>query len=1528
MRVSSVFSCVLVSDPFLWTLHHQVQICRVAGKTTESKLSAHNAATLAAEICRKHYALLGLSPDSELRAFEMGCVPVLPAPLRPAMVFGTGESLHDLTFLYREIVRANANLAARLNSHYTVTIDSRKTLYGYIAQLFGCTFKGLPVATHRGGRPYKGIPEILEGKQGRFRSNLMGKRVNFSARSVISGSMFVRLHEIGLPLAMCMNLSVGVRVTRLNIDHLRRCVKNGPNKHPGANAVVDAEGREVHLKGHLNEENQVQIGCVVYRHLVNGDFVLVNRQPSLHKHSLMCHEVVVVPHNTIVLNFSATGPYNADFDGDEMTIYVPQSVQAIAEASSLMHVRENIVSAARNRPVMALKQDMTRFVWWLTRRDVFFTKEQMMQIACHLEEYEKDVDLDRFKIDLLRSLPVPAILKPEALWTGKQAFSLVLPEKMAYDGHNVEYAKPDSAAEQLYFEEKASDSTVVIRGGELIRGRLCSKLTGTAPRSLVDCLYINHSPAKAQYFINAVQGGFQHLLELCSFSIGLTDLGMGHDLARVHQSLDEKVAVVEVSNASVVVDEKLSAVMDTIQKDLAKLVSPNSRLREMIVSGAKGSWSDAVNMMVGVGQCRMFGKPMQDYLPGRSLAYFKPGNRKAAARGFVANSYLKGLLPDEYYFNLQANRQMQTIVKADTGKSGYAARRAQAALQDLLIGAIDSVLEGERTIQFAYGEDGMNGMYTRKQSLDGFLSLDQKEFDSKFKYRAGDLKEFDRPRLKLAEDVDLDQDLIREWIKENVAEHKYLDAHRANLSKLVVGLCDQTGESGSVNSAVSVVDFDALIAEAQAASVVESAIKADLPVPLSVIVARTLSAIETGVFPGVDKSVEEEWKRVPKTDSFLALLWCKLAPQRVIHEYKLTRGEFEKLVRRVCELFLKRRAEAGESVGCQAAQFISEVLTQMTLNTKHSAGTGLDRFIDLTYVRDKVSDLRTTVPLLAKTQEEAQKIASGLAELRVQDVCELAIVRDRATDRPSLRILYKRDVMKSRNVSVDFIKSFFEEVHTEWVEKKKGPPVGSRLLYSSDSKTGDGYLTLKGYEKEEDDAALKYLLQLGSFVVRKKRPGGVAGISRCVVQQRTRCVRDEKTSQISETSEWVALCEGTNLKGVFAHTGVDFQRVVTSSVMETYRVLGIEAARRVIVNEFRACNEDLATVDVRHFMTFAERMTWHGYPQPLHAAELSRESTGTLKRAAFERSSKVLQTAALESQVDTLDSIPSQLAVGAKLRFGTGAVDALLDEKALDQYSRDEQFDAEAAYAQVMSQQYTWEPEQPPEYYTPEPAAIFLEEGSFSPAHYSEATSPAREEDSSPQYQPPSSPQTLMAARKAKAKASNPYAAAYPDYKEPAPAPSAADQKENWWQADMHGSSGYYEEPYSPSAPSVASNAYSPSAPAVTASRASSVSELVDLLPAAAGVSASYRPSSALFADDDVEMDPGVQMALERSKTSEQKANEARHKEQHKIYKETGIDALYCHEHGQWLKPTDRCESCVKRRLKSFADELEKKPDK
>ena len=439
--------------------------------------------------------------------FILQALPVPPVTVRPSIILESGiRSEDDLTHKMVDIIRVNQRLkeSKEAGTPPLIVQDLVDLLQYHATTYFDNEVSGIPQAHHRSGRPLKTLTQRLKGKEGRFRGSLSGKRVDFSSRTVISPDPNLDLGEVGVPMSIATKLTIPEIVTEWNIKKLKKLVINGPNTFPGVNYIVRPDGVKIRLdfvEDTLQVADQLEIGYLVERHLSDGDVVLFNRQPSLHQMSIMAHHVRVLPGKTFRLHPSVCPPYNADFDGDEMNLHVPQSEEARAEAMLLMRVQEQLISPRFGGPIIGGLRDFITGVYLLTKDDTTLTKQEFSNFAM-LGGYDE-------------KLPEPKIKsKNGSLYTGKQLFSIFLPS----DFNFVMTSKWSRGT-------NGKQKDVVIKNGELVSGVIDKTGIGAEePESILHRIAKDYGNEKANKFLNSVLIIIKQFITDYGFSYGYSDL--------------------------------------------------------------------------------------------------------------------------------------------------------------------------------------------------------------------------------------------------------------------------------------------------------------------------------------------------------------------------------------------------------------------------------------------------------------------------------------------------------------------------------------------------------------------------------------------------------------------------------------------------------------------------------------------------------------------------------------------------------------------------------------------------------------------------------------------------------------------------------------------------------------------------------------------------------------------------------------------------------------------------------------------
>ncbi|ELY50707.1 DNA-directed RNA polymerase subunit A' [Natronorubrum bangense] len=658
-------------------------------------------------------------------------LPVPPVTTRPSITLDNGQrSEDDLTHKLVDIIRINQRFMENREAGAPQLIieDLWELLQYHVTTFMDNEISGTPPARHRSGRPLKTLSQRLKGKEGRFRGSLSGKRVNFSARTVISPDPTLSLNEVGVPDRVAKEMTQTMNVTERNLEEARRFVSNGPEGHPGANYVRRPDGRRLKVTEKNCEQlaEKVEAGWEVNRHLIDGDIIIFNRQPSLHRMSIMAHEVVVMPYKTFRLNTVVCPPYNADFDGDEMNMHALQNEEARAEARVLMRVQEQMLSPRFGENIIGAIQDHISGTYLLTHDNPRFNETQA---------------LDLLRATRIDELPEPSGIDDEGkpFWTGYAVFSELLPDDL-----------------NLNFTGTIGED-VIIEDGQLLEGTIAEDEVGEFGGEIVDTITKVYGNTRARIFVNELSTLAMRAIMHFGFSIGIDDETIPKEAQdRIDETIDDANDRVEELIEAYERGELESLPGRTIDETLEmKIMQTLSRARDnagniadehfeddnpavvMANSGARGSMLNLTQMAGAVGQQAVRGERINRGYEDRTLSHYEPNDLSAEAHGFVENSYTSGLTPREFFFHAMGGREGLVDTAVRTSKSGYLQRRLINALSELETQYDGTVRDTSDTIvQFEFGEDGTSPVKV-SSSADNDIDVDEiatkvldEEFDS------------------------------------------------------------------------------------------------------------------------------------------------------------------------------------------------------------------------------------------------------------------------------------------------------------------------------------------------------------------------------------------------------------------------------------------------------------------------------------------------------------------------------------------------------------------------------------------------------------------------------------------------------------------------------------------------------------------------------------------------------------------------------------------------------------------------------
>ena len=644
--------------------------------------------------------------------FILQALPVPPVTVRPSIILETGiRSEDDLTHKMVDIIRVNQRLkeSKEAGTPPLIVQDLVDLLQYHTTTYFDNEVSGIPQAHHRSGRPLKTLTQRLKGKEGRFRGSLSGKRVDFSSRTVISPDPNLDLAEVGVPESIAKKLTIPEIVTEWNIEKLKKLVINGPDTWPGVNYIVRPDGVKIRLDFVEDRSiiaDSLEAGYLVERHLLDGDIVLFNRQPSLHQMSIMGHHVRVLPGKTFRLHPSVCPPYNADFDGDEMNLHVPQSEESRAEALLLMRVQEQLISPRFGGPIIGALRDFITGAYLLTKDDTILSTQEFSNYAM-LGDYQGE-------------LPKPKIKnKDGSFFTGKQLFSIFLPS----DFNFVMTSKWSKGTKKV-------EKDIVIKNGELVSGVIDKASIGAEePESVLHRIAKDYGNEHAKKFLNSILIIIKQFITDYGFSYGYSDLELSEKdreaiLNDINETYNKVYDLTDQLNKKTLSPMRGMTREETaealITYELAKArdragITANSNLSDdnagkiMATTGARGSALNVGQMAGALGQQSRRGKRLHTGFSNRTLSHFKEYDHNPDSHGFVKSNFRDGLSTLEFFFHAMGGREGLVDTAVRTQQSGYMQRRLINALEHIRLEYDGTVRDPHGHImQFLYGEDGID----------------------------------------------------------------------------------------------------------------------------------------------------------------------------------------------------------------------------------------------------------------------------------------------------------------------------------------------------------------------------------------------------------------------------------------------------------------------------------------------------------------------------------------------------------------------------------------------------------------------------------------------------------------------------------------------------------------------------------------------------------------------------------------------------------------------------------------------------
>lgn len=903
-------------------------------------------------------------------------LPICPPMVRPSVVTDDGKtSDDDITQSLHNIIKFNNNLQDTINQNAAMedeTTDKVNTLMSdlrtlqlHVASLIDNETNAYNNVCNRAHRPLLTLKGRHKGKKGRIRGNLEGKRCNKSARTVITADPNLSISQTGVPYEIAMILTYPETVNRYNLKHLTTLVHRGADKYPGANEIkLPQHNYPINLSCISTEERQnmtLPIGSIVYRHLLDGDIVMGNRQPTLHKMNMMGHYVKVLPGKSFRYSVNITTPYGADFDGDEMNLILAQNEMTRRELEFLALSSTQMVSPQANKPVVGAVQDTMLATYRASSEHIRGYSEHERYYL----NYKEFMTLVAWTSKSGGSMPAPS----KKGWTMVNLFNMIMPSVTVKRSVRVNNKK-------LKLEIHNGVLNDVPLGQRMAPMQKDSGLLSASAGSLFHIAWNDLGHEAARDLIDDLSRVSSQWLVMDCFSVSLRDFEL-HKKYRddIESYKKDYLQKVERLIDGLHSDNYTDAFRDSLglgnrgltannyeqfESDIHYLLSEcrnkcqehaQAHIREydvgsyydnqfmsMVEGGSKGKPTNMVQVVSLLGQQDMLGSRVGNYYDRRPLAFVPKDDLSAESRGMVTSSYMSGLNFLEYIYHAMAGRNGVISTSIKTAETGYLQRKLVKRLEDI-VSYYDATVRGGGgiIIQYVYGGDGYDGAHVEKQSIT-HISYSMAQLLLTFKFTD---KEFDTLKemashAGVAINLENETTAIDNEIDALTEDWKYLRRrYRYDLPE----------------SIPSVVNFDRLIESVSYRLGVSG--KNPFLKPDEVLLPSYIYV--------TIQELERTKLRLPTTDSinkfslhqFFALLRSKLTSRKLVFEHGYNKYAFDELIKEIIHTFYTGMVSPGDAVGTIAAQSIGEPGTQMTLDTFHNTGgravvsAGVPRFKEI-----------------------------------------------------------------------------------------------------------------------------------------------------------------------------------------------------------------------------------------------------------------------------------------------------------------------------------------------------------------------------------------------------------------------------------------------------------------------------------------------------------------------------------------------------------------------------------------------------
>jgi len=1260
------------------------------------KLSPEMVVKIFRRISDDDVTFMGFSPTFSRPDWMICQVLAVPPPaVRPSIKHDAQQrSEDDISHIIINIIKSNKTLQDKIqqNAAENVIEDWTTVLQYYIATMVNNKIPGAAPVAQRSGRPLKSIQERLNGKTGRVRGNLMGKRVDFSSRSVITGDPNISIRELGVPLKIAMNITYPVLVNDRNKNYLLSLVKNGPDEYPGAKILERKTGESISLKYVDRPSLTINIGDTVHRHMIDGDAVLFNRQPTLHRMSMMCHIAKIMKQgNTFRMNVADTKPYNADYDGDEMNMHMPQDDESSMELRMLAAVPRQIISPQNNASIVGIFQDSLLGSYRITRENIKFTPREAMNL---LMTYPKvDTDLFADKTNDISIFKIMSQILPPLTTTFK----------------NGSFGDDDDKA--------TSNKVIEIVNGVMKRGQLDKGV-----KKLLHSIYNDFGYNASADFIDNLQNIVTTYMKSSAYSVGISDLLADEETnVRISDSIISKKQEVKnlIDQVQIGVFDNntgksnneefetcVNSILNKAQEEAGKIgrksLSQDNRFKIMVDAGSKGSNLNIAQMISCLGQQNVDGKRIPYGFEDRTLPHYNRFDDSPEARGFVESSFIQGLTPQELFFHAMGGRVGLIDTAVKTSETGYIQRRLIKGMEDLKV-EYDMTVRNNvgKVIQFQYGDDGIDTIKVENQ----FLPLVKMGLDEIYGHYSVDDGSFTKDVMiyNFTEETIRRMNSQNEELKEKTKT--MVDYMIKSRDVIIPNIFNNTND----NTIHIPVHFERIIINIKNQLNIKHTSTVDItPLECIKMVADCLERLNTIVYAKPTKLFEVTYNYY-------------MSPKELLMKHRFNRDAMNILIETIITNYKKSIVAPGEMVGMVAAQSIGEPATQMTLNTFHFAGVssksnvtrGVPRLKEILSISENPKNPSVTVALKDDDKYnklKAQQLRHFIEHTSLRDIVDSVTIcydpdnlnslieedkelvsqyklfeqmvedcspEDTETTEFAnwvIRFEMNKEEMLEKNITMNDVNFALQNGYKDEVQCVFSDYNSDKLIFrirllesyvkKIDSKKDKGDNILGSLQAPLDQSDEIYMLKnlqenlLDNIVLR-----GIKNIGKVIMRKVQDNVVEEEGKYITKES-WVLDTVGTNLLSILSMDDIDATNTFTNDIIETYKVLGIEAVRQMIYNEIAEVIEfDGTYINYHHIALLCDRMCCNEKIVAVSRHGINNDNIHPIAKASFEETHEMFLQAARHAEMDNMRGVSSNVMVGQEGNYGTSAFQIVLDIK-------------------------------------------------------------------------------------------------------------------------------------------------------------------------------------------------------------------------------------------------------------------------